>query len=295
MTISEFNLSNHELRDQAKVYKIGDHQILLPLDHMLDQYQATWKRYDTVLGNVAQLVFQKYGTSTAIDIGANVGDSAALIRKYINVPVLCIEGNPQFIPFLEYNAAQIGDVQIAQCFIGKDSESVALEKIASQSGTASIVNAVGESSPNHQILLKSLATIIELYPKFQTAKLLKIDTDGYDFNIINNSVETINLLQPILCFEYDINFSSTGEIEGLEAIEALINIGYSYFLIYDNFGNYLISLTEQDYEKFIDLSTYLICNRRKSGNAAVFYFDIYAFSSGDRDLFVAVRDAEINS
>jgi hypothetical protein len=80
-----------ELQYKSKEYQIGNHKILLPLDHLLDKYQANWKRYDTVLGDVARIVFQKYPESTAIDIGANVGDTAALINKYIHVPVLCIE------------------------------------------------------------------------------------------------------------------------------------------------------------------------------------------------------------
>ena len=109
---------------QTKEYKVGNHQILLPLNHLLDQYQAKWTRYDTVLGIVAQIVFEKYPESTAIDIGANVGDSAALINKYINIPILCIEGYPEFIPFLEYNAVQIGNVQVAPYFIGNDGESI---------------------------------------------------------------------------------------------------------------------------------------------------------------------------
>jgi hypothetical protein len=64
-------------------------------------------------------------------------------------------------------------------------------------------------------------------------------------------------------------------------------------LVYDNFGNYLLHLTEKDIEKFIDLNAYLNCNRHKSGKPAVFYFDIYAFPVVDFDLFSAVRDIEI--
>ncbi len=282
-----------ELQYKSKEYQIGNHKILLPLDHLLDKYQANWKRYDTVLGDVARIVFQKYPESTAIDIGANVGDTAALINKYIHVPVLCIEGHPDFIPFLKYNAAQIGDIEIAAYFVGEDGESISLENISTDGGTASIVNSVNDAFSHNCIVLKSLSTLIELYPKFQSTKLLKIDVDGYDFDIINNSIDTISLLKPIICFEYDTSFRATGKAESLNAVENLFKIGYSYFLVYDNFGNYLLHLTEKDIEKFIDLNAYLNCNRHKSGKPAVFYFDIYAFPVVDFDLFSAVRDIEI--
>jgi FkbM family methyltransferase len=284
---------DYNLQYKSKEYQIGNHKILLPLDHLLDNYQANWKRYDTVLGDVARIVFQKYPESTAIDIGANVGDTAALINKYIHVPVLCIEGHPDFIPFLKYNAAQIGDIEIAAYFVGEDGESISLENISTDGGTASIVNSVNDAFSHNCIVLKSLSTLIDLYPKFQSTKLLKIDVDGYDFDIINNSVDTISLLQPIICFEYDTSFRATGKAESLNAVENLFKIGYSYFLVYDNFGNYLIHLTEKDIEKFIDLNAYLNCNRHKSGKPAAFYFDIYAFPMVDFDLFSAVRDIEI--
>ncbi|HAZ47443.1 MAG TPA: hypothetical protein DDW76_13245 [Cyanobacteria bacterium UBA11369] len=81
----------------SKEYQIGRYQIILPSDHLLDAYQSTWLRYDKALGYIAHAIFEKYPKSSAIDIGANVGDSAALIRQYSDIPVLCIEGNPNFI------------------------------------------------------------------------------------------------------------------------------------------------------------------------------------------------------
>ena len=296
MNSSHPNLFGSQIDILAKEYVIGKHKILLPVDHMLDQYQSNWKRYDTALGYISQTIFKKYSKFTAIDIGANIGDSAALINKYIEIPILCIEGHPEFVPFLEYNASQIGNIQIAKYFIGKDGESICLENIISCGGTASIINAISsESFPNNQISLKSLASILEIFPQFKHSKLLKIDTDGCDFNIINDSIETIDLIKPILCFEYDINFSTNAEIDALETIENLLNIGYTSFLVYDNFGNYLINLNGYEYKKFIDLNAYLISNHRKSGNSAVYYFDIYAFPKIDEDLFLEIKDIEINS
>jgi FkbM family methyltransferase len=282
-----------QLQYKSKEYQIGNHKILLPLTHLLDKYQANWKRFDTVLGDVARIVFHKYPESTAIDIGANIGDTAALINKYIHVPVLCIEGYPDFIPFLEYNAAQIGDIEIAPYFVGKDGESISLANISTDGSTASIVNSSNDMLLCDQIVLKGLSTLIELYPKFQSTKLLKIDVDGYDFDIINNSIDTISLLQPIICFEYDTSFRATGKVEALKAVENLFKIGYSYFLVYDNFGNYLMHLTEKDSEKFVDLNAYLNCNQHNSRKPTVFSFDIYAFPLNDHDLFVKIKDNEI--
>src|SRR6266550_2375835 len=73
-----------------RVYSVGRHRLKLPWDCCLDVYQANYKRYDWALGEIAREIFAKYPKSCAIDIGANVGDSAALICKHQDVPVLCI-------------------------------------------------------------------------------------------------------------------------------------------------------------------------------------------------------------
>lgn len=277
----------------SKEYQIGPYQILLPSDHLLDIYQSTWLRYDTALGYIADAIFQKYPESSAIDIGANVGDSAALIRKYTDITVLCIEGNPDFLEYLKQNALRIGQVEIAECFVGKDEELVNLDLVYSNGGTASIVDAM-DSEGTAVVSTKSLASILSDHPSFKNSKLLKIDTDGFDFYIIETSIEVIEQLSPVVYFEYDISFQNQGEEAALATIQALFNIGYEYFLIYDNYGNYLVSLSNQEYDRFLDLTTYLASNRKKSGTPVVHYFDVCGFTENDIDLFESIRLGEIN-
>src|SRR5258706_13989898 len=114
-----------------KEHRIGRFRLLLPADHRLDEYQRTWLRYDTALGYLARTVFRKYADSCAIDIGANVGDSAALIRSHADVRVLCVEGNPAFSQCLEHNASEIGGLELQTCFVGEDGSVVDLERMLS--------------------------------------------------------------------------------------------------------------------------------------------------------------------
>ena len=274
-----------------KEYIIGRHQLLLPDDHQLDQYQAGWHRYDTALGYIAQVIFQKYPQASAIDIGANIGDSSALIQTYQDVPVLCIEGNPEFIEYLHHNAALIGNIEVEESFVGNDGDIVNFENMDSHDGTASIVNAVN-SDGLFLTELKSLEKILQEHPTFQNSKLLKIDTDGFDFSIIQTSISVIGNLSPVLFFEYDIFFTSDARDESLKTLQVLFECGYQSFIVYDNYGNYLLSLTSQDYDKFIDLNTYLFSNRFASGITAVYYLDICAFAEADTDLFEKIRQME---
>lgn len=275
-----------------KSYTIGRYTILLPPDHPLDRYQKTWQRYDTALGYIAQTVAQKYTDLTAIDIGANVGDSAALIRSFADISVLCIEGNPEFLEYLEHNATTIGNIEIATCFIGEDGKVVDLEQIISERGTASITASASPEPPFWFVEMHSLDTILQHYPQFQLTKLLKIDTDGFDFAIIRSSNQVLSKLQPVLHFEYDISFSSQGDLESLAAIQTLVEVGYQSFIVYDNFGNYVMSLSSDIILAFRDLNTCLLSNQRKSGTPSIYYFDICAFTGQDTDLFEQIRTLE---
>jgi FkbM family methyltransferase len=283
-----------------KYYLVGRHCIRLPQDHALDRYQAQWKRYDTSLGYIAREVFQKYPHSSSIDIGANVGDTAALIQKHQDVPVLCIEGNPEFLEYLDFNASIIGNVVNVRCFVGKDGAVVDLDNMSSQNGTASIVNAISSDTivlekPSETAtaqIVSSLSSILQKHSSFQNAKLLKTDTDGYDFTIIQQSIDVISKLRPVIHFEYDVCFTTAGCQEALDTVEMLFTNGYNKFIVYDNFGNYLMSFSSPTLENFVDLNSYLISNRIKSGTPAVYYLDICAFTNEDSDLFEKIRKIE---
>ena len=68
---------------------------------------------------------------------------------------------------------------------------------------------------------------------------------------------------------------------------------YAHFLIYDNFGNYLISVDNNIRASFDDLNHCLKCNRYQSGEVAIYYLDVYAFHQYDYDLFIEAREMEL--
>jgi FkbM family methyltransferase len=289
-----------------KEYLVNKHVLRLPEDHLLDTYQLQHKRYDTNLAYIAREIFSKYPHSCSIDIGANIGSTAALIQECQQVKVLCIEGNPDFLEYLDFNASVIGNIVIEKCFVGNDNNLINLQYISSKNGTASVINAVESNSDFQQRqeqsecisggtqIVRSLSSILQRHNDFKNAKLLKIDTDGYDFNIIKQSIDIILELRPVIYFEYDISFEKyEGCKSALETIEILLANGYSRFIVYDNYGNYLISLSDPSLDSFIDLNSCLVSNHFKSGNTAIYYLDICAFSDEDNDLFDRVREIEI--
>ncbi len=276
----------------SREYTVGRHRIILPPEHRLDAFQRHWKKYDSALGEIARLVLRKYPNATAIDIGANIGDSAAMICKHNDLPVLCIEGTKSFLPVLKANVSRIGPhIEIEESFIGDDRTRIAEAKIDTRNGTASIAHAVGASDTDSQTMTKRLPTIVKQRPQFAHAKLLKIDTDGFDFSIISNATDFIASARPVVFFEYYLNDLPDEEDRSLAAIDSLFELGYHRHLIYDNFGNFMVSVDSRD--RFVELNSFLRSNIRNG--VAIYYLDVCSFHDSDADLYAELRDLEIDS
>lgn len=130
-------------RTGDKEYQIGRHQIVLPRGHTLDHFRSRWQRYDQTLEDIAFIVHEKYPDATVIDVGANVGDTAAVICARQDLPVLAIEGNSRFIPYLRENARRLGPhVEVLECFVGPPEYGIDLSLIDTRPGTSSAVPAI---------------------------------------------------------------------------------------------------------------------------------------------------------
>jgi FkbM family methyltransferase len=277
------------MQRSIREYQIGRTKIVLPADHALDRYQTVYKKYDRALGEIARLISGKYPGFCAIDIGANVGDSAALISTHQEVAILCIEGGLPFVPFLLENARRLGpQVEIEIAFIGDDASTDRLVLDVDPAGTAKLV----PGALTGGVEIKSLASILAKSPRFASPKLLKIDTDGFDFQIITSSVDLIGKLRPVVFYEYAPFLREHGIVEGLQSIRSLVDAGYAHFIVYDNFGNYLIHLDTEDMAQFVDLNVFLASSR--ANETTVGYFDVCAFVPEDRDLFEALRRYELD-
>jgi FkbM family methyltransferase len=274
---------------QVKEYTVGRTRLLLPADHALDRYQAKWKRHDRALGEIARLVWRKYPGCAAVDIGANVGDSAALINAYQDMPTLCIEGGEAFLPYLNENERRIGPhIAVEAAFVGASESANVYAVQSTEAGTAKLV-AGGTGSAGIQV--KSLESLLAGTPGFSRPRLLKIDTDGFDFQIIMTSAALLSRIKPVLYYEYAPFEQPNGVADGIGSFQTLLQAGYRHFIVYDNFGHYLIHLGMDDAAKFVDLNGFL-CSNQVNG-MSVPYLDIGAFAEEDQDLCMALREFEL--
>ena len=133
-----------------------------------------------------------------------------------------------------------------------------------------------------QLRIRPLSNILEEHPHFQEPRLIKIDTDGSDFEILLSSMDIIKRVHPVLFYEHSLEHRNDSLGQSLEAISNLIAAGYKCFFIYDNFGNFMETISNDFVKRFVDLNRYIMSNMLFGRQ--VYYVDVCAFTGENEDL-----------
>jgi FkbM family methyltransferase len=263
--------------------KIGKFNLQLPFSHELPFILRRSPYYSTNLARIAKKTNEKYPNLRFIDIGANVGDSVALLRSEAIFPILCVEGDNYFFSILKENASRFTDVYLSKNYVGENN--IELNAVSVEiGGTAHLKQ---NESGSNIISVKKLTSILSDIPLFQQAKMLKIDTDGFDNKIIRGSADFIFKAKPVIFFEYDPFFLAQQHDDGLSIFSTLSELGYSKLLIYENDGEFLLSADLNNNGLLEDI------NHFYTGRKGLRYCDICAFHREDEDLFAEIRQSEI--
>lgn len=181
-------------------YYIGKFKMQLPFSHQLPFIIRLFPHYSTNLARIAKQVKNKYPDMKLIDIGANIGDTVALLRTETMFPILCIEGDEYFFSILQNNATQFSNLYLTKNYVGESSQVV--NAVSVELGGTAHLNQTDLINGN-AVQLKKLSTILADYQAFSEAKMLKIDTDGFDNKVLRGSLDFLEAVQPIVFFEYD--------------------------------------------------------------------------------------------
>lgn len=213
--------------------------MLFPPSHDLPSFVANSPRYDTLLPEFLRFLRNDRPKKLlVVDVGANIGDTALLAAAKVgpqNIRIICLEADEQYLPILKANTENI-DVEIICAIVGSSSkeEHVALRR--SQGGTGAIVT----SSRAAPVLALDDILIN------QAPDLIKIDTDGYDIEVLRGARQCLQTISPHLFVEYSpYHVRVHGREEPINMFSLLRNMGYSTTIIYDNAG-YPICLLDLD-------------------------------------------------
>lgn len=257
-----------------KQYTINGVSILLDYGHKLPAYQADLPYYDQFL---PKLVESFRPGSCVVDVGANVGDTlAGMIGGNPKLRYISIEANPYFFSQLQNNVKLIKqsfpetEIEIQKSIIGEDVQNVSM---VSTSSTASVVG-------GGELRSVKLSSVLEHFQAVETARLIKSDVDGFDFDILK-SLGKVLAHTPLLFFE--CQYTDNTQYEGFRDIfEVLRDNGYTHYAVFDNLGQ-LLCMT-QELTVIEGLLAYIATQNFANAKRTIFYWDILALNHKDKPL-----------
>ena len=256
---------------RERVYRIQGRKIILPCDHRLDIYQSIYNRYDMFLPHLTKYINEGF----IIDIGANVGDTLYGMIQDNNTKFICIEPEPRFFSFLQKNIQRLGKRLEANVVAFNVAISSKKEKLSfsAQHGTASQIDSVQGAIP-----AKSLDDMAEEIPRLpEQCRLIKIDTDGFDYDCILSGKKFFSKTSALVFWENDfVNEDSLKNYS--EAVNLLIKCGYKKFYIFDNYGNFMVSTLGSDIIYFLSYYQESLTIMKHSN---IPYYDILACQEND--------------
>jgi FkbM family methyltransferase len=267
--------------------ELHGYRLDLPDDHWLPQIRRQLPHYSENLGRLAAVVEQKYPCRGLIDVGANVGATAVIVRAHSSLPILCIEGSEIYYGILKNNTSRLdADVELECALV--DSASVGRPGSLSVGFEPVTFPSNGDNGTTSRFA--RLDSILARHPRFHTSKTLKIDTDGMDGRILEGTLEWIAAARPVLFWKHGIGRDPAVGGPGLDIFDRLLGIGYQSAVVFDNAGEFIEEVPLNARQQLADLSEYLPGGEQFSG-----YCDICVFHQEDLDLCARFRELELET
>ena len=261
---NEINLqTDKKIENGDRFYKIEDCTVILPNEHFLDIYQNQFVTYDKFISILSGFIDK---SSTVIDIGANVGDSAIPFLKK-GIKTVCVEPSSFYLDYLRKNIEINGFEQDAFIVQKVISNTFFSGKLVHEKGTAVLDQYSGDSQDYDSILFFFFVVGLK------NISFVKIDTDGFDYDVIISGIEFFKENSPLLYFENFIN----NNLEGyLKAYDLLKMVGYNKLAIFDNKG--VLIIKDGNWDNLKDINTYLTFNDH------IDYLDVFCWKNNDDNL-----------
>ncbi|MDE2085441.1 MAG: FkbM family methyltransferase [Xanthomonadaceae bacterium] len=165
-------------------FEFFGYPMLLPSKHVLTEFfqpqSAYYQPYrESGMVKIAQTLERMGRRGTAIDIGANIGDTCAILHRHCGLRIASIDASDFFFPYLVKNIQRhFADRATAQQAFVLAGRSDAPKGLYHWGGTAKAVDApFSEHCP--------AIAIADLLATVENTALLKVDIDGFDIELID--------------------------------------------------------------------------------------------------------------
>lgn len=286
--IIKVNVHSDKKAHLIRKVKVGNFMIDMPGNNPHISNYKYEPQVNSQLGRLSVCIAAKYPDLTVIDIGANVGDTIAVIKTAIDIPVIGIEGDPISYRFMEQNVEQFTGISLIKEFLGEKKETLKVE--LEKTGWNTTLVPVTGSDSGQNISLKTLDAVLkEKELDGRTLKLLKIDTEGFDTIILRGATDLISHQHPVLYFEFNKSNMEAINEDGLSTLLSLKKYGYQTIIFFDNKGRYLLSASISDTDLITQLHHYA-----DEKNSEIAYYDVCLFHDTDKAIATDFIKGEID-
>ena len=255
---------------------VGNFQVWMPGYNVQAINYRLYPDLNAQFGRLAKSIAQKYPGMSLIDVGANVGDTIAVVKTQVDVPVIGVEGDEVSYAYLEKNSSQFKNVAIVKTFLGEKAEelNVNFEK----SGWNATI--IPDDKGGKQVSFKTLDAVINDGGfNSRTIKLLKVDVEGFDTIVLRGAGDIIKKHKPVVFLEYNRQNMISIKEEGLPTLLSFAAAGYNKVAFFDHKGTLILATSIKNTETVTYLHNYASSVKNLIG-----YYDICLFHEEDDQL-----------
>jgi FkbM family methyltransferase len=263
----------------VRIHNYSKFSLHLPETHQLPSLAAMVPLYDRFLPHLGAYF---YDDSLIVDVGANCGDT--VVGMYCANPKLkfiCIDADDIFYPYLLHNTSRLKAedpnlfIETINAFVGMGDGVAFLENNGSTSRAA-------DSGSGQKVSKQSLDQLVKPFLNHANRlALIKVDVDGVDYEVIDSGEQIIRTISPMIFFE--ANYTSNAQYVGfLRTLDKLTCMGYSNWLLLDNYGE--IVLSTEDIDAVKQLFDYIHRQNQSRTIRTIVYFDVLAYRDKDKQI-----------
>jgi len=281
-------IKNLFLKMNAKTkrdYYFGKYNLSLSKHHVLDKYMVKYPLYDRFL----PLLCSGF-KGLIIDIGANIGDtSIAIFAQNDNAFIVGVEPDELFFNECVHNIKING---LSERFLGVN------KFVTTQTGNFVVkksdslsTGSIEKAEDGVAINSLSFSQLIGLIPveKKKTFDILKIDTDGFDWDILKSFSEYAKNetnVPEFIFFEMQTFLNNRErDIEGRddiinkykEALHDILKLGYTDFALFDNFGTFFKKVTS--IQEIHEFNQYIKRSQINNLHSTFYFLDVLAYKA----------------
>lgn len=263
-------------KDHSVTADVYGQTLLMPSEHPILATVTTFPQYNRPLGLAALAIAQAFPETrhTVIDIGANIGETAALIEQWApdTFSYLCLEPDTDLAEMCRLNHRNRSNLEIIRCFIGEQEGATVVLQDDGRANPSTKLSAAGSPSSGGQLV--RLDTAADAFAnKHGNISLIKVDTEGYDFSVLRSGSKILERYHPGVYFEWFPEALTAAGEDFYQGFVDLQSLGYEHFVFFTSQGNFYCNCKNPD-------PLFLHALASVVGPKAPFeYFDVFATTS----------------